>query len=177
MFPKVFVGDRFGRLVVLSRLGRQEKYALLCQCDCGGTSKVRGDSLLRGSSQSCGCIHREAASAQGRRNTKHGGARRLAQRDLAYHSWCGMKARCYNPFDHKFEHYGGRGITVCPQWRYSYATFLKDMGHRTSTRLSLDRIDVDGNYEPENCRWATQKTQQNNRRNTGLNLRRFKEAA
>lgn len=93
-------------------------------------------------------------------NTSHGNRGR-ASTSGAYKSWCSMIARCYNPKQDNYSRYGGRGITVCPQWREDFSNFLADMGERPSG-LSLDRIDSNGNYEPSNCRWATWSQQRRN---------------
>src|SRR5262245_50975043 len=99
---------------------------------------------------------------------KHGGASH-GRRTPEYKSWDLMKSRCYNPHDRSYARYGGRGITVCKRWRYSFANFLADMGPRPSPRHSLDRFpDQNGNYEPGNCRWATRKQQANNRHGNRL---------
>jgi hypothetical protein len=95
-------------------------------------------------------------------NKKHG----EAQKTKEYSAWSRLPGRCYNPKHKAYKNYGGRGITICDRWRYSYENFLADMGRAPSPKHSIDRIDNDGNYEPSNCRWATAKVQGNNQRKT-----------
>lgn len=153
-------GQRFGRWLVLSeQFPRGERRRWLCQCDCSATRSVPQIDLRSGRSQSCGCerIRRATECA-----TKHGHST-----DSTYNCWAKMKARCTNPSDAAFGRYGGRGIRVCPQW-LDFAGFYADMGDRPSLGHSLDRIDNDGHYEPSNCRWATRKVQNNNKRSNRL---------
>jgi hypothetical protein len=162
------VGQRFGHWTVLSfgemrRVGKwQKRKAMwLCRCDCEAKTErlVGTGSLNDGSSQSCGCAQRESA-------TKHGESG-PGKRTPEYKAWGSMIARCYNPNCTGYESYGGRGITVCDRWRHSYSNFLADMGRKPNPTHSLDRIDNDGNYEPSNCRWATNQEQIDNRRDFG----------
>lgn len=155
---KNLVGRRFGRLIVsvLSHVKHPGTVYWKCSCDCGKESVASTWDLCLGHTKSCGCLRHES------RNKTHG-----MGDSTEYRIWCGMKSRCFNKRDVAFAHYGGRGISVCPRWRSSFEAFLADMGMRPSPNLSLDRIDNGGNYEPENCRWATRKQQlQNTRRST-----------
>jgi len=151
------LGKRFGRLVVSSGPHKGPHGRLYeCQCDCGKSSFVRPDHLVDGATQSCGCLRTEQ-----QRNAKRKGPVATATRKC----WSSMRRRCNNPRAVGYRNWGGRGITVCERWAV-YENFLADMGERPSLRHSIDRIDNDGNYEPGNCRWATQEQQKNNRRNT-----------
>lgn len=161
-------GNRHGRLTVLG-LGTSPNREIywLCQCDCGSQVTVRGSSLRRGTTRSCGCLQREVSSRvlvslhEAGLWTTHGHTRGR-RKSRTYRSWASMIARVTNPSNDRFQDYGGRGITVCNRWR-AFENFLDDMGERPDG-MSLDRIDNDGNYEPGNCRWATPRQQQRNSR-------------
>lgn len=157
-------GRKFNRLTVIKRDGSQNKKAVwLCKCDCGKEIRVLGVSLLSGNTKSCGCLQRETVKNVGLANKKHGmfGTR-------IYTIWADMKKRCFDKRDRAYKHYGGRGITVCKDW-YDFETFYewaKKSGYNDN--LTLDRINVNDDYTPNNCKWATWKEQQNNRRSSRM---------
>jgi hypothetical protein len=149
-------GKRFGRLVVGSVSHRETPHVFWhCVCDCGTKLTVRSQHLRMGKTRSCGCLRLECKV-----NFKHGKTR------TDEHSiWLGILARCSNPNVISYHNYGGRGISVCDRWK-TFLNFLDDMGPRPSKKHSIDRINPDGNYEPSNCRWATQIEQFRNKRTT-----------
>ena len=142
----------FGRLSVLRRNGTKGKRATwLCQCQCGKEISVVGAYLRNGDTKSCGCLNIDAIIA---RNTTHG-----KSGTSLYGVWIKIVARCCDENDKYYHRYGGRGIKVCERWRKSFEDFLADVGERTEEKPTLDRIDNDGNYEPENVEWASYKRQ------------------
>lgn len=152
-------GLRFGRLVTVSFYDIKNRNARWeCLCDCGQTSIVHWCNLKCGKTLSCGCLQSEAAK---KAHTKHGEA---SKNTREYGTWRSMRARCLNPKATKYPRYGGRGITICDRWMNSYACFLADMG-RCPKGMTLERKNVNGNYEPGNCCWATPSEQANNKTN------------
>lgn len=163
---RIAVGDVFGRLTVIEAADiRHRKQYWVCQCQCGKRCTVRGSALGTGNSTSCGCLVadnlRKIATTHGMSDT------------LEYQTWCGMIRRCTDPKDRRYAKYGGRGIKVCERWLGSFESFYADMGpkpdhgHRKS---SIERIDNDGNYCPENCRWVTSNKEQGRNKTTNHKL-------
>lgn len=162
-------GERFGRLTVLSRdddyIAPNGKHHVQwrCKCDCGNETTVDVCQLVEGKTKSCGCLKDEVLSSG---NKVHGG-----RYDRLYHVYANMKNRCYNENADDYKYYGGRGIRICDEWLNDYLSFKKwayDSGYDDTAvkgECTIDRIDVNGNYEPSNCRWVSMDVQSKNRRN------------
>jgi len=175
-------GHKYGRLLAKEYVGKGAygKHAWLCVCECGSAKTFSSNVLRRGTTKSCGCYMREVSAENmrktgavtgrinGKMSAKHGHS--ANGRTPTYTTWQAMKDRCDTPSTNSYELYGGRGVTICDRWR-DFRHFLADMGERPEG-MSLDRIDPFGNYEPENCRWATaQQQRQNTRRNAMMAVR------
>ena len=160
--PEDIIGNRYHKLIVVEYAGRSRRivsgknqgwhHYYNCLCDCGRTHRADRESLRFKKTKSCGCLISPDIDNP---NTKH----------PDYHVWLAMKNRCNNLKSDDYKEYGGRGITVCPSWSNSFKQFIGDMGVRTTNGLSIDRIDNDKGYSPDNCRWATQTEQNLNKRN------------
>lgn len=151
-------GKRFGRILVLKYVGNSR---WLCRCDCSNEKIIRRDALIQGRTKSCGCFQKEIAAKQVRqRSLKHG--------DFGtklYGIWAGMKRRCYNPRTKYYEDYGGRGITVCDEWKNDYSKFKEwALANGYQEGLSIERVDVNKGYSPDNCKFITINEQNSNKR-------------
>ena len=164
---KDITSQKFGRLTAVKITGKNKQghYVWLCKCECGNEKEISGTCLRRGATKSCGCLQKEMSAKTNRKSKKYQ-MYKISQK-TEYSSWSHMKNRCLNKNDNKYKSWGGRGITVCDRW-LKFENFYKDMGKKPFNKYSIDRINNDGNYELQNCRWATRKEQMRNRRNNKI---------
>jgi hypothetical protein len=153
------MGRRFERLLVVSKIRIRGRVRWRCVCDCGGHKIVQKGHLISGDIKSCGCFRREQSWLHNQLHGHSGNGK-----SPTYTSWYAMIRRCTNPNHDYYYLYGGRGINVCERWRNSFIAFLADMGERPDG-MTLDRVNSDGDYTPDNCRWANNSQQILNRRN------------
>lgn len=151
---KNLIGQKFNFLLVIDRAANSSDKRTMwkCICDCGNIVSVRSDLLKSGNNKSCGCYHKKFLKTHGFKGSPE------------YSSWQGMKTRCTNSKAPNYKIYGNRGIKVCKQWINSFENFLADMGLKPSPTHSIDRIDNNGDYTPDNCKWSTRIDQGNNKR-------------
>ena len=171
----VKIGEKYNRLLVIEYCGtgKYQQSMFKCVCDCGNTTITRGTFLTRGITKSCGCLQREHAkrhmdylNKNGKRPTQtrltHG-----KSKTKIYKEWCLMKARCCQENRENYQHYGGRGISVCEEWNNDFVVFYHwAINNGYDKNLEIDRINNDEGYSPINCKWSTRKEQMRNRRNT-----------
>lgn len=158
------IGQKFSRLTVVNECNerRNKKIFWQCKCDCGKYVDVVSQHLRTGATRSCGCLFTEEHT---KRITTHGLTKRGNKKPSEYIIWSGMISRCTNTKEERYKDYGGRGIMVCNRWLHSFENFFADMGQKPTELHSIDRINTNGNYEPGNCRWATDIEQARNKRN------------
>ena len=165
IYIKDLVNEIFHDLKVISFAGKRNRTRYwLCECKCGNRKEIREDHLTSGVTHSCGCKKKSQIIQRNKENTKHG--KRYTR---VYKIWQAMKYRCYNPNSDEYQYYGERGICLCDEWNNNFSKFYNwviNNGYKDN--LTIDRIDVNGNYEPDNCRWTTMKIQENNKRNNNV---------
>lgn len=157
-------GCRFGMLLALKEVGNQLNAVMWeCKCDCGKITRITTGNLRQGRSTSCGCNKSKSISLNRARHGETRGGVLTAE----FRAWSGMKDRCENPSAEKYPRYGGRGIKVCEKWQ-KYENFLSDMGRKPTPKHSIERVDNDKGYDPDNCIWATAEVQANNKSTTRI---------
>lgn len=157
---KDITGQKFGKLTVIKHAKSKKGYhgaMWECVCECGNTIVVNGQNLKSGNTTSCGCIGRENRAASVRTHGMSG--------SRLHRIWKAMHTRCYNPNSYAYKYYGGRGIQICDEWKDDFQDFYRwSMSHGYAENLTIDRINTNGNYEPNNCRWTTIAEQNKNKR-------------
>lgn len=163
---KIVIGQTFERLTIISEANAKNGHTMCsCACKCGVIVIVRLSALINGNTQSCGCLNDEGRARLGKSKSKPGVKNDLGKTTTEYNSWRHIKARCYNKKNNKYHIYGAMGITVCDRWLNSFENFLAYMGNCPVEMNSIDRKDVNGNYESGNCRWANDEMQSSNKQN------------
>ena len=162
------LGTKSGKLVAISMFQKRTSRGQMvdcfkCKCECGGEATPTAANFASGNSSSCGCKAKAAAVSRALAMAKHNMSHTPEHR-----AWSGMIERCFNWKNKDFKNWGGRGITVCDEWRKDFLRFYQYIGPRPAVGYSVDRINVDGNYEPGNVKWSTSREQQRNRRNNRL---------
>lgn len=156
-------GKQYGRLTAIKHIGKDKHNNAMwkCKCSCGNTIIVRGATLRNGKANSCGCLHKEMTKDLAKNNITHN-----MSNTRLYRVWQNIKSRCYYKQNNRYENYGGRGIKVCDEWKNDFKSFYEwavTNGYKDT--LTIDRINVNGDYEPNNCRWSTLIQQGRNKRN------------
>lgn len=163
------IGKKYGKWTVIREQGttttydeksgwHRTKQRVWCKCDCGTEKEVSVQAIIHGRSLSCGCIHKDNPNRK-----THG-----LSHSVEHNTWTTIRNRCYNKNEPSYKYYGAKGIVMCDEWKDNFMQFFIDMGKRPADKQSIDRIDSKGNYCKENCRWATQKEQNNNKKSNVL---------
>jgi hypothetical protein len=157
-YDNSYIGRKYGRLTVIG-FGKEHRF--VCKCECGTVKEIVSKNVVDGTIVSCGCYAKEVRSIN---SIKHGDSQKSSKYHRIYKIYQGMIRRCYQPNSDRYYRYGARGITICKEWLDDYVNFRTwALSHGYSDSLTIDRINNDGNYEPSNCRWATNEQQANNK--------------